>query len=515
MQAAGRRRMAGWLAGGVLAGVALAGTPALAGGTAPAPAITAAARASLPDFLDFLKIPNVMFQSTADMRRNADWVEAEFRKHGFAARQLADHDTPMVFAQWGAVDPTKKTVLFYAHMDGQAVFPSQWETPPFTPTLRRRQPDGTWNTLPLGTLTGAGAIDPEWRLFARSSADDKAPIMMMMAAMDAITATGKRPAVNVKIIIDSHEEGGPPTLEDVVKANAEALKADAVVMLDGPMHASNRPTLVFGHRGGAGFSLTVYGAYGDLHSGHYGNYAPNPAMLLARLIADMKDEEGRVRIPGFYDGVDMGPKTKAVLAAVPDDEHEITARIGIARPERVGENYQEAMNYPTLNVTAMKAGEVDSHRSVIPASATAQFDMRTVPGTPAARQLALVRQWVAGQGWHLVNGAPTPEERRQYARLASITGGGGMEALMTPLDAPLGRWANQALTLTGGGEPVRIPIMGGGVPSAPFARTMGLPVVLIPLVNADDNQHAANENLRLGNYLYGVGALYRLFTQPL
>lgn len=496
--------------------IALAGS--LAGHAAakadPARDTATAARANLPDFLEFLKLPNVMFQSTADMRRNADWVEAAFRKHGFTASQMADNDTPMVFAQWGAPDPRKKTVLFYAHMDGQAVFPKQWATPPFSPTLRRKNADGSYETLPIEKLTQSGTIDPEWRLFARSSADDKAPIIMLMAAMDALKAGGKSPAINIKIIIDSHEEGGPPTLDDVVKRNADLLKADAVVMLDGPMHASNRPTLVFGHRGGAGLSLTVFGAGGELHSGHYGNYSPNPAMLLASLIATMKDDQGRVRIPGFYDGVDMSPRAKAVLAAVPDDQAEITTRIGIAKAEQVGETYQEAMNYPSLNVTAMKSGEVDSHRSIIPATATAQFDLRTVPGTPGVRQFALVKQWVQDQGYHLVSGQPTAEERRQYPRLASVTGGGGMEALMTPLDAPVGRWADHALTLTEGKAPVRIPMMGGGVPSAPFAVTMHVPVVLIPLVNADDNQHAANENLRMGNYVYGVNALYRLFLEP-
>jgi acetylornithine deacetylase/succinyl-diaminopimelate desuccinylase-like protein len=482
-----------------------------------ASAIAAAAHANLPDFLDFLTIPNVMFQSSADMRRNADWVQAAFARHGFTSSQLADKDTPMVFAQWGKIDPRKKTILFYAHMDGQAVFPKQWNTPPFTPTLRRKTADGGWETLPIAQLTAGAVPDPEWRLFARSAADDKAPIIMLMAAMDALKAGGKSPAINIKIIVDSHEEGGPPTLDDVVKRNADLLRADAVVMLDGPMHASNRPTLVFGHRGGTGFTLTVFGARGDLHSGHYGNYSPNPAMLLSSLIATMKDEDGRVRIPGFYDGVDMSARAKAVLAAVPDDPREITARIGIAKPEKVGENYQEAMNYPSLNVTAMKAGEIDSHRSVIPATASASFDVRTVPGTPAARQLALVRKWVEDQGYHLVQGAaPTDEERARWPRLAAFnTGGGlGVDALMTPLDVPLGRWADHGLSVAGGQPTVRIPIMGGGVPSAPFAKTMALPVVLIPLVNADDNQHAANENLRMGNYLYGVGALYQLFLEP-
>ncbi|WP_068081248.1 M20/M25/M40 family metallo-hydrolase [Novosphingobium rosa] len=505
-----------FLSASLLAGCAVlpAMVPAHAAADKGGNASAAQARAMLPEFVTFLKLPNVMFQSSADMRRNADWAEAAFRRHGFTASQLPDHETPMVFAQWGKVDPKKKTVLFYAHMDGQAVFPKQWDTPPWEPTLRRKLPDGRYETLPLEQLTQGAMPDPDWRLFARSSADDKAPIIMLMAAMDALRAGGKSPAINVKIIIDSHEEGGPPTLDEVVKNNAALLKADAVVMLDGPMHASNRPTLVFGHRGGTGFALTVFGAGEELHSGHYGNYAPNPVFALADLLSAMKDADGRVTIPGFYDGVSFDPRTKAVLAAVPDDEAGLRHRLGIAANEKVGENYQEAMNYPTLNVSAMKAGEPDSHRSVIPASATAWFDLRTVPATPGPRELALVRAWVESKGYHLVQGTPTPEERARYPHLAAISGGGGMEALMTPLEAPVGRWAASALRKQSGQEPVRIPIMGGGVPTAPFSHTLGVPVLLIPLVNADDNQHAANENLRMGNYFYGVDALYRLFLEP-
>jgi acetylornithine deacetylase/succinyl-diaminopimelate desuccinylase-like protein len=474
-----------------------------------------AGKARLPELVDFLKLPNVMFQSTADMRRNADWAQDAFRKAGFETAQLPDGETPMVFAQWPGARPGLPTVLFYAHMDGQAVFPAQWDTPPFTPTLRQKGSDGRWQTLPLDRLSAPGLPDPEWRLFGRSAADDKAPIIMLLAAFDALRASGKRPAVNVKIILDSHEEGGPPTLEKVVEQNRDRLKADAVVMLDGPMHASNQPTLVFGHRGGTGFTLTVYGAREELHSGHYGNYAPNPAFALARLITAMKDEQGRVLIPGFYDGVALDAKTKAVLASVPDDAAQTDARLGIATHESVGENYQEAMNHPSLNITAMKAGEPDSHRSIIPSSATAWFEMRTVPSTPGPRLLGLVRQWVESQGYHLIAGAPTEQDRRQWPHLATLSGGGGLEALMTPLDAPLGRWAQSALSKQAGRAPIRIPIMGGGVPTAPFAQGLGAPILLLPLVNADDNQHAANENLRLGNYFYGTAALYHLLLEPL
>ncbi len=477
-------------------------------------AIAASARKTLPEFVEFLKIPNVMHKSTADMRRNADWLEAAFKRYGYESRQLEDGETPMVYAEWPGASPANKTILFYAHMDGQAVFPKEWDqADPFVPVLKQKGADGTWAPIAIEKILGSGPIDPEWRVFARSAADDKAPIMMLIAAMDAMKAAGKKPAINVKIIIDPHEEGGPPTLKDVVARNVDLLKADAIVMLDGPMHASNKPTIVYGHRGGAGFQLTVFGARTELHSGHYGNYAPDPSVGLSKLIAAMKDDQGRVLIPGFYDGVDMSPGIKSALAAVPDDEPAIRARLGIAKNEQVGDNYQEALNYPTLNIAAMISGQPESRRSIIPAFATAQFGSRTVPGTPPARQIALVRKWVQDQGYHLVDKEPTEEERKTYPKLAAVTGGGGGAALMTPLDAPVGVWAASALKGAFKEDPVRIPIMGGGVPTKPLSDGLKVPILLIPLVNGDNNQHAADENLRLGNYEAGVRSLYALFSQ--
>jgi acetylornithine deacetylase/succinyl-diaminopimelate desuccinylase-like protein len=305
-------------------------------------------------------------------------------------------------------------------------------------------------------------------------------------------------------------------LKDVVARNVDLLRADAIVMLDGPMHATNKPTIVFGHRGGGGFTLTVFGARSELHSGHYGNYAPNPVFGLATLIASMKDADGRVRIPGFYDGAEATPAMKQAFASVPDDEPAMRARIGIAQNEKVGASYQEAINLPSLNITAIKAADLEKTRTIIPALASASFDARTVPGTPGARQVALVRKWVEDQGYHLVQNTPTEEERRTYPRLAAVTGGGGDgRALMTPLDSPLGEWAHKALLAEYAQEPVRIPMMGGSVPTAPLADGLKVPILLIPLVNNDNNQHAPDENLRIGNYLEGTRTLYSLFMQPL
>src|SRR5262249_41212604 len=250
------------------------------------------------------------------------------------------------------------------------------------------------------------------------------PIVMLLAAADALKARGAAPAVNVKVLLDSQEEKGSPSIPRVVAANREALAADAVVIVDGPRHESGRPTMVLGNRGLVAATLTVFGAKGDLHSGHYGNYSPNPAQRLAALLATMKDEDGRVTIPGFYDGITFDAEAKALLASVPDDEAALRKRLGIAGNDKVGTTYQESLQYPSLNGRGPSAAGVGAKaRTVVPATATAEIDMRTVPETPPARLRDLLIRHVEAQGWHLVKGTPTDEERAAYPKLAALTFG--------------------------------------------------------------------------------------------
>jgi len=176
-------------------------------------------------------------------------------------------------------------------------------------------------------------LDPEWRIFARSSSDDKGPIMMFLTAFDALKAAGMEPAINVKVLVDSEEEKGSPAIGVVATEHKTLLRADGIVINDGPLHISNQPTIVFGNRGITVVRLTVYGAKSNLHSGHYGNYVPNPAQRLASLLASMKDDDGRVTIAGYYDTVKLTDAERKIMADVPDDENEIKQRVGIAKPE--------------------------------------------------------------------------------------------------------------------------------------------------------------------------------------
>lgn len=487
---------------------------------AAAPSATAtqqAAQASLREWIDVLALPNDS-NVPADIQKNADWFKAALEKRGFSVQLLPNQGKPMVLATLPPVPGATKTVLYYAHMDGQAVKPSEWQQEsPWKPALKERQADGSWKEIALDQLYSAQP-NPEWRVFARSSSDDKAPIIMLLAALDALKQQGLPPSTNIKILLDSEEEKGSPTLGQVIQDNLAALKADALLVLDGPMHASNRPTLVFGNRGIAQATLTVYGASQDLHSGHYGNYAANPAFTMAQLLTSMKSPDGRVLVKGYYDGITLDAQTQAIMKAVPDDEAALRKRLGIAQAEKVGNNYQEAMQYPSLNVRGLQIAEVgDKARTVVPAQAIAELDLRTVPETPPERLQQLLKTHIEGQGFQLIDGEPTPEQRAQYPKLATLKMGGvsaSSSAVRTELNAPIGDWLRQGMHQAWGSAPVQIRMMGGTVPTGAAVQALKVPFVIVPMVNADNNQHSKNENMRLGNYFDGIKSLTHILTQP-
>ena len=491
----------------------------LAQAAAPTPAqLQTAAQASFREWAEVLALPNDSVVP-ADIQRNADWFEQAFKRRGLTTRQLPNDGKTMLFAELPNAPAGTPTVLFYMHLDGQAVKASEWQQEsPWKPTLKQRNGAGQWEALPIDRLFGQ-TVDPEWRLFARSSADDKAPIMMLLAALDALKASGNAPAFHLKVLLDSEEEKSSPSLAAVIAQNHALLKADRLVVLDGPMHPSNAPTLVFGNRGVARATLKVYGPKQDSHSGHYGNYAANPAQTLARLLASMKDDDGRVTIAGYYEPVKLDDDSRRIMAAVPDDEAALRKRLGIAAAEKVGGNYQEAMQYPSLNVRGMQAAEIGSRaRTVVPESATAELDLRTVPETPPESLYALLAKHIEGQGFHLVNGVPTDDDRARYPKLASFESAkvsASSTAVRTDLNSPIATWLRSAFTKTYGKEPVQIRMMGGTVPTGSMVDALKVPFVIVPLVNADNNQHSANENMRLGNYLEGVRGLAGILAEPI
>ncbi len=478
-------------------------------------AIAAAAVASFPEYLELLALPNDSIRP-ADARRNATWLEAAFARRGFSTRSLENGGRPLVFAEYGRARARQKTVLFYIHFDGQPVVASQWaQKDPWQPVVKRRGADGKWIEVDRAELLKPD-FDPELRVFARSSSDDKGPIAMFLAVFDLLRAKKIDPAVHVKVLLDSEEEAGSPGIAAAVGANAALLSADAVVLLDGPVHASGRPTIAFGNRGVVTVTLTVYGPRAPLHSGHFGNWVPNPALRLARLLATMKDEEGRVTVPGYYGRTHLTDADRAVLAEVPDDEAALEARTGIARPEKIGATYQESLQYPSLNVRGLASASVgDKAANVVPRDAVAELDLRTTVESDPAFLVGLLRAHVEAQGWHLVAKDPTDEERARWPKLARLDAHLPEEAARQPLDSPVGRWASSAIAGAWPATPlVRIRMMGGTLPTHAIVGPLKAPFVQVPVVNSDNNQHAYDENLRMGHYLLGMRTMAALLTAP-
>lgn len=482
--------------------------------------VAAGAPASLALYREYLALPNVASMNAA-IARQMEWVEGAFEERGFTVERLPTPGHPLLLAERRVADPAA-TVLVYLQADGQPVDPAAWDQDdPFDPVLRAPDGAGGWRDVPWDGLLD-GEVDPlveaaDWRIFARSASDSKGPNVQFLRAVDLIDEAGVQPDHDLKVIVDFEEELGSPHLPAAVERFSDRLAADFFVIFDGPPHYSGAPSLKFGARGIATFTLTTYGPRVPQHSGHYGNYAPNPGMLLAQLLASMKDGEGRVTIAGFYDGVELDDETRRVLASVPDDEAEIREKLGIAEPDAVGATLQEAVQYPSLNVRGLESGWVgDEVRTIVPATAVAEVDVRLVKETDGPRLLELVRRHLEAQGVQLIGGRdPTDDERRTHRRIARYDTDFSYAAFRTDFESVPGRWLAAALARLHGSEPVRIRTSGGSIPISPFVVTLGVPAVTVPTVNADNNQHSPNENLRVGSFIEGIATIAAVLVEPL
>ncbi len=461
---------------------------------------------------ELLSIPNDAHYPK-DIERNIQWCEKEFQQRGFTTNRLVTETVPLLLAE-RKKEGADKTVLIYLQIDGQPVDKTKWfQESPWKPALKQKKADGEWEEIDWQKIHTN--YDPELRVFARSTADSKGAANGFLAALDATKGIAQ-PNFNIKVIMDFEEELGSPELPKAVDKYSQALAADMLIIFDGPRHISNQPTLTFGARGISEITLTVFGPRTPQHSGHYGNYAPNPAVRLAQLIASMKDADGRVTIPGFYDGIHLDEATKAILAKVPDDEKIIQKSIGIAAPDKVGNNYQEAIQYPSLNVRGMRSGWVGIRsRTIVPATATAEIDVRLVMESDPEWLLGLVRSHIQAQGYYVVDKEPTEAERMKYNRIAFMRAVTSYRAYRTEFDSTVGLWLDKALTRAFGQTPIKIRNSGGSIPIAPFVTTLGIPAVTVPIVNRDNNQHSPNENLRLGNYVDGVKTYIAVLTERL
>jgi acetylornithine deacetylase/succinyl-diaminopimelate desuccinylase-like protein len=461
--------------------------------------------AFVAELAEFLRLPNDA-RDRAALEPNLAWLEAAFTRRGFAVQDLSDPDYALLFAERPAAAPAR-TVLFYFHFDGQPVDPAQWLQPsPYEPVLKVPVADGGFVTVPWTTEVS----DPETRVFARSASDDKGPIVMLLHALDQLAARDLTITTHIKVILDGKEERGSPGLALKIAGVRERLAADFLLVLDGPAHFTNQPTLMFGCRGMARLTLTTYGPAAPQHSGHFGNVAPNPVFALADLLASMKDNRGRVQVEGFYDGVVISPDERAMIDAAPDDPAALRQRLQVPALEAVGSSYQEALQYPSLNVRRLRSPLFAGTRTIVPDRAEAELDIRLVPETEGQDLIKRIAEHVRDQGFYVVDGEPTRAERLQHARIATVAGRLGVPPFQTPRNSEIGQFLIAALREEFGEPPIQIPLMGGTVPITPFIKLLGFPAVIVPLVNSDNNQHSPNENLRLGNAALGIRTLQAL-----
>jgi acetylornithine deacetylase/succinyl-diaminopimelate desuccinylase-like protein len=498
----------------LVAGILALAVPAAGSPGAPASPLLEAVRAHvraeqpalLREYVAFLALPNLA-SDAENIRRNAVHVAQMLEKRGIAARLLdGEGGPPAVYGEL-TTPGARKTLAIYAHYDGQPVDLPRWASPPWTPVLRDGPLGPSARELSLSTLTGP--LDGEWRLFARSSSDDKVSIFAVLAALDALRATGAAPAVNLKLLFEGEEERGSPHLRAVLERSRERLRADAWLLGDGPVHQSRRMQLYFGARGVSDVEITLYGPARPLHSGHYGNWAPNPAVELAQLLAGLRDRDGRITIAGWYD--DVRPVTDAertALAAVPDVDAALRDELALAATEAGGARLVERILLPALNLRGIASGAVGATAAnAIPTDARASIDFRLVPDETPARVRERFEAHLRARGYALTHVEPTLEQRRATPRLVRLEWGDGYPAARTSMDLPFSRALVRVVGEASGGPLWALPTLGGSIPMYLFAEVFHVPVVGLPIANHDNNQHGADENLRLQNLWDGI-AIY-------
>jgi len=435
----------------------------------------------------------------------AQHLEQALSARGFKVSELtAGPGIPPVVLGFLPSAHAQHTVVYYAHYDGQPVTPSQWSSDPFEPVMR---PGGSAQDRVIDWHTAATPYNPEWRLFGRAVSDDKATIAAFLAAFDALKALHRQPSVNIKVLWEGEEETGSTHLPQVLHDHRAQLAADLFLIGDGPVHQTRRPMVFFGARGEVGLEATIYGPIRALHDGHYGNWAPNPAVMAATLIAQMRDDEGKILIPGFMD--DVRPLTadeERAIAALPPIDADLKHDYAIGRSEG-SDSLPLSIMRPALNVRGIRTGQVgEAAANAIPIDATVSIDFRLVPDQTPAGVRGKVERFLEAKGWTLIQSEPDVAMRLAHPRIVRLVWESGYAALRSDMSSPEGKAVIKAATEAAGAPVVVMPMSGGSVPLYTFADNFHVPIVCLPIVNHDNNQHAANENLRLKNLWDGIDA---------
>ena len=466
------------------------------------------------ELVEWLYIPNVA-DDQPNIRKCAAWLKSAMERRGITVKILETGGSPVVYGELN-VPGANRTIMFYSHYDGQPVDPTKWiDMEPFTPTMRPGKMEaGSTTPKPIPLPKKGEKINEEWRLYARSASDDKSPITALLAAIDAVKAAGLSFGANVRFIYEGEEEAGSPFLQSFAEKNRNLFETEVLYVCDGPMYFSNQPTLKFGARGITTIDITVYGPNVNVHSGHYGNWAPNPGIKLARLLTSMKHENGNVKVRGFYNTVTpLSRREKEALQTIPSYDEELKQLYGFAQPEGRGETLMERINLPSLNIRGLESAWVGPQaRTVVPAEATAAIDIRMVKGNDPDDMVNKVIEHVKREGFHVVSEDPDQNTRMQYADIVKIVKRGGYPASRTSMDLEISQLTIEALSDYHDEPVVLVPTSGGSVPLYIFTQILDVPTISVPIVNHDNNQHQPNENIRMGHYWQGIETLAALLV---
>jgi acetylornithine deacetylase/succinyl-diaminopimelate desuccinylase-like protein len=496
---------------------------ALALATVPARAqsVTSAVRAwrqqheaeIVRELADLVAIPDVS-RDHANILRNAALIKTMLERRGVAARIFDNGEAPPAVFGEIVVPGATRTVGFYAHYDGQPVNPPEWATPPFEPTLRAA-PAADGSPGAIQPIPATGRVNPEFRLYGRGTGDDRGPIVTMLAAIDALKATGNKPTVNIKFFFDGEEEAGSAHVRTILERETAAMRADVWLFCDSPMHQSRKMQVVFGARGDMGVTMTVYGPSRALHSGHYGNWAPNPASLLADALSSMRSGDGRILIDHYLDDVPpITPTDRAAIRALPAIDDELKRELLIGGTEGNNALLAERILLPAVNIRGMTSGQVGAlATNSIPVDASASIDFRLVPNQTPAHVRELVEAHLAARGWFVVHGPAPDSVRRSHEKVMRLDWGGGAPAVKTSMDLPVSRAIRGVVSEAIGYPVLAAPMMGGSLPIDMFASVLKVPLIIVPTANHDDNQHAKDENIRVQNLYDGIEVFAALMTR--
>lgn len=468
------------------------------------------------EFISFLKIPNVATDSV-NIRKNADFLLQTMKARGISNVQLLEANEkkapPVVYGEFNVTGATK-TVVFYAHYDGQPVNPATWAKGlhPFQPQLLNgRFDDGATVQTPSFPLNN------DWRIYARGSSDDKSGAIAILTAFTAIKESGIRFPYNIKFFFEGEEEQGSPHLNQILEKHKTLLQSDLWIICDGPVHQSGLKQIVFGVRGDTHLTLKVHGPKNPLHSGHYGNWVPNPVMTLTKLLASMKDQNGNVTVKDFYsDVIPLSSKEKAALMKAPDVEKELKKKIGFIKEDMNGRSLNESINLPSLNINGIESSNVGTiGANVIPVSATAVLDLRLVLGNDWRKQQQKVIDHIIAQGFYVTENPPGDDERMKYEKIVQVTRSTGSNASRTSMDWMPAQKLVEAVQQTTKENVLQIPTLGGTLPMETFVKILNAKFLIVPIANYDNNQHAENENIRIKNFREGIDMIASIMLMKL